>query len=496
MFGLNQKEIFNIPDEVLEVAQTLKEKGFEAYLVGGCVRDMLRRKTPKDWDLTTNAIPEEIEALFEKTYYNNDFGTVGVVLEEEEGKSTHVIEITPYRLEASYSNSRHPDEVTFSKNIDDDLKRRDFTMNAIALDPTTKEVVDHFEGKKDLENKTIKSVGDAHDRFDEDALRILRAIRLGAELGFMIESETANAIAKQASNLQNISKERIRDEFVRTLMSDRPMEALALSEKLGVLKYVLPDLERGIGVEQNQAHSYDVYEHNLRTLQHAADKKWSLELRLASILHDISKPETRRWSDEKKEHTFHGHEVVGARVAKKVMESLKFPKKTTSKVVKLVRWHMFFSDPDQITLSAVRRMIRNVDGEENMWDLMDLRVCDRIGTGRPKEQPFRLRKYKSMVEEALRDPTSVGMLKLSGDRLMKIANETPGPKIGFTLHALLEQVLDDPKKNTKDYLEKEGKRLVKLPIHKLQKLGEAGKQKKDEVEEEDVKKLRKKYHVN
>jgi len=503
MFGTTKKGRFAIPKEVLGVIETLKNKEYEAYLVGGCVRDLLRGEIPKNWDLTTNALPEQIEEIFENTYYNNDFGTVGVVLEEKEGLSssasgsaTHVIEITPYRLEASYSNSRHPDEVRFSKNIEDDLKRRDFTMNAIAYDPVTDTLVDHFEGQKDLKNKTIKAVGNASDRFDEDALRILRAIRLGAELGFMIESETAEAIAKHADNLKNISKERIRDEFTRILLSSRPMEALVLCEKLGVLKHVLPDLERGIGVEQNQAHSFDVYEHNLRTLQHAADKNWSLELRLSAILHDIAKPETRRWSDEKKEHTFHGHEVVGARVAKKVLHDLRFSKKISEKVVKLVRWHMFFSDPDLITLSAVRRMITNVGGEENMWDLMDLRVCDRIGTGRPKEQPFRLRKYKSMVEEALRDPTSVGMLKITGDRLMKIIDEKPGPKIGFTLHALLEQVLDDPKKNTEKYLEAEAKKLIALPISELQKLGEAGKQKKDDVEEENVKNLRKKYHVN
>jgi len=364
---------FNIPAEVLDVIETLKNRKYEAYLVGGCVRDLLLGKTPKDWDITTNALPEQIEEVFEHTYYNNEFGTVGVVLENKEDKPTHVIEITPYRLEASYSDSRHPDEVRFSTHLEDDLKRRDFTINAIAYDPTENMLVDKFDGQKDLEKKTIKAVGDASKRFEEDALRILRAIRLGAELGFMIESDTALAIAKHADNLKNISKERIRDEFIRILLSDRPMEALALSEKLDVLKYVLPDLERGIGIEQNQAHSFDVYEHNLRTLQHAADKKWPLHLRLAAILHDISKPETRRYSDEKKEYTFHGHEVVGARTAKKVLQDLKFPKKISEKVIKLVRWHMFFSDPDLITLSAVRRMIVNVGGEENMWDLMDLR---------------------------------------------------------------------------------------------------------------------------
>lgn len=491
-----KKGSFDIPEEVLGVLKIIKDANFEAYLVGGCIRDLLRGVIPKDWDLTTNAKPEQIETLFENTYYNNDFGTVGVVLEEEKGEPTHVIEVTPYRLEATYSNSRHPDEVTFSDKLEDDLKRRDFTMNAVAYDPTEDNLVDLYEGKKDIDNKTIKAVGEAEDRFSEDALRILRAIRLGVELHFMIDSDTEKAIQKTAKNLKNISAERIRDEFIRILMSEKPMEGLLTCERLGVLEYVLPDLKRGIGVEQNQAHSYDVYEHNLRTLQHAADKNWPLELRLAAILHDISKPETRRFSKEKKDYTFHGHEVVGARVAKKILEDLKFPKKTTEKVVKLVRWHMFFSDPDQITLSAVRRMVRNVGGEEEMWDLINLRICDRIGTGRPKEQPFRLRKYKSMIEEALMDPTSVAMLKITGDRLIEITGEKPGPKIGLTLHALLEQVLDDPKKNTEKYLEEEAKRLIKLPLPELQKLGEAGKEKKDEVHEENIKELRKKHHVD
>lgn len=488
---------FKIPEEILGIAQTMKEAGYEAYLVGGCIRDLLRGEEPKDWDLTTNAKPDQIESLFEHTYYNNDFGTVGVVLDPaKENEQETIVEITPYRLEASYSNSRHPDEVTFSDNIEDDLKRRDFTMNAIAYDPIGDALVDMFGGKEDIEKQTIRAVGDPNQRFDEDALRIMRAIRLGSQLGFMIESETATAITKHADNLKNISIERIREEFVRMVNSDRPMEGIVMMQRLGILKHVNPDLERGIGIEQNQAHKFDVYEHNLRTMQHAADKKWSEDLRLAALMHDISKPETRRFSKEKGDYTFHGHEVVGARVAKKFMERMKFPRKQTEKVVLLVRWHMFFSDPDQITLSAVRRMIKNMKTEENMWDLIDLRVCDRIGTGRPKEQPFRLRKYKSMIEEALRDPISVGMLKISGDRIMEISNEKPGPKIGFTLHALLEQVLDDPKKNTEDHLEAEAKKLIQLPIEELQKLGEAGKDKKDIIEEKEIKKLRDKHHVD
>ncbi|MCH7756535.1 CCA tRNA nucleotidyltransferase [Patescibacteria group bacterium] len=486
---------FKIPKEVTHVTELLEKAGFEAYLVGGCVRDLLRKEEPRDWDITTNAKPEDITDLFENTYYNNDYGTVSVVNDDAEGKSYHVIEITPYRLESNYSDSRRPDNVVFSGNIEDDLKRRDFTINAIAYNPTNEKIIDPYGGQEDLFSRTIHAVGIAEDRFNEDALRVLRAIRLAAELGFLIHPDTEQAIKKTAQNLAKIAKERIRDEFTRILMSKRPMEGLLLAEKLSVLEFVLPELKRGIDIKQNQAHKYDVYEHNLKTLKHAADKNWSFEIRLAALLHDISKPETRRWSDEKKDYTFHGHDVVGSRVSKKILTDLKFPNKTIDKVTTLIRWHMFFSDPEKITLSAVRRTIRNVGGEENMWDLLNLRICDRIGTGRPKEQPFRLRKYTSMVEETLRDPLSVTMLNINGGRVMEIIDEKPGPKVGYILHALLEEVLDDPKKNNSEYLEGQVKKLSTLSMDKLKKIGESGKIKKDKAEEKEIKDIRDKYWV-
>jgi putative nucleotidyltransferase with HDIG domain len=229
-------------------------------------------------------------------------------------------------------------------------------------------------------------------------------------------------------------------------------------------------------------------------MQHAADKEFGFDVTLAGLFHDISKPETRRWSDEKKDWTFHGHEVVGSRVTKKALEDLRFSRETIDKVVKLVRWHMFFSDPDQITLSAVRRMITNV-GEENIWDLLNLRICDRIGTGRPKEQPFRFRKYKAMVEQALRDPISVKMLKTDGARLMKLFHEKPGPKLGYTLNALLEEVLEDPDRNTPEYLDKRSAELLKLPEMELRRLGESGKAKREEAEEAEVREIMEKHHV-
>ncbi len=277
-------------------------------------------------------------------------------------------------------------------------------------------------------------------------------------------------------------------------MSDRPMETIQIAQNLGILKYIIPELEKSIGIEQNQAHSYDVWEHLLRSLQHSADKKWSLDIRLAALLHDISKPETRRWAEDKKEWTFYGHDVVGSRVTTKILTKLAFPKKTVEKITKMVRWHMFFSDTEQITLSAVRRMIVNVS-RENIWDLMNLRICDRIGTGRPKEDPYRLRKYKSMIEEALANPVSVGMLKIDGKRIMEVTHVTPGPKIGQILNALLEEILENPTLNTSEYLEKKAQELIKLSDIELKKIGEKGKDKKDEAEAEKLEEIRKKYWV-
>ncbi|MEX0917449.1 MAG: HD domain-containing protein [Candidatus Paceibacterota bacterium] len=484
---------FSIPFEVTRVTKALEEAGFEAYLVGGCVRDLIRGERPKDWDVTTNAKPEDITNLFEETFYNNEYGTVGVYDQNTPDESVRIVEVTPYRTETTYSNARHPDSVSFGESLEDDLKRRDFTMNAVAYSEK-KGFVDPYGGEKDIARKVITTVGKPKDRFNEDALRILRAIRFTAELGFAIDSETASAIQESAQNLKKIAKERIRDELSKILMSEQPIQAFFLMKQLEMLEYVTPDLIRGIGIEQNQAHKYDVFEHLLRTMQHGADKGWSFDIRLAGLYHDISKPETRRWSKEKGNWTFYGHEVVGARVARRALNDLKFPKKKIDKIVTLVRWHMFFSDPEKITLSAVRRMVRNV-GEENIWDLLNLRICDRIGSGRPKEQPFRFRKYKSMVEEALRDPISVTMLKIDGKYLIEELEEKAGPRIGWTLHALLEEVLDDSSKNDEKYLQNRAEELLKLDDQALKELGESGKKRQEAFEKEAIERIQEKHWV-
>ena len=485
---------YSVPDEVRRVTEALRTEGFEAYLVGGCVRDLLIGRTPKDWDVTTNARPEDIQRIFPDSFYENEFGTVGVKTESEDPRLA-VIEVTPYRTETGYSDKRRPDTVSFGDNLEEDLARRDFTINAIALDESKGQVIDPYKGQSDIERKVLKTVREPGDRFEEDALRLMRAVRLVAELDFALDADTAAAIQEKGPNLKHISRERIRDEFVRILNSKQPMMALVLAQQLGILEYISPDLTRGIGIDQNQAHSYDVFGHLMRALQHAADKDWDFDIRLAALFHDISKPETREWSNDKKDWTFHGHEVVGARVTKKILEDLRFSRETIERVTKLVRWHMFFSDPDQITLSAVRRMIRNV-GEENIWDLLNLRICDRIGTGRPKEQPFRFRKYKAMVEEALRDPISVGMLKTDGVRIMDKFHVKPGPQIGFTLHALLEEVLEDPAKNTEEYLDRRTEELLALPENELKALGESGKKRKEIEEEREIKEILDRHHVS
>ncbi len=488
------KKELNVPKEVTHVTKTLQNAGFEAYLVGGCVRDLIIGKKPKDWDITTNATPEETKSLFPHTFHENEFGTVGIVNDETLDESLKTIEVTTYRVEASYSDSRRPDSVSFSTKLEDDLKRRDFTINAIAYDHSKGHIIDLYKGQEDIKDMAVRAVGEAGLRFSEDALRMLRAIRISSELGFTIEPITEKAVQENAHLLKKISRERVRDEFIKILQSSRAMEGLLLAKKLGILKYITPEIEMGIGIDQNQAHKYDVFEHNMRTLKHSVDKDYGIDLRLASLFHDISKPETRRWSAEKNDWTFYGHDVVGARVTKKILEDLKFPVKQLEKITKLVRWHMFFSDPEKITLSAVRRMVANV-GKEDIWELMNLRICDRIGTGRPKENPYRFRKYKSMVEEALHDPISVGMLEINGNSIIKVLGIEPGPKIGYILHSLLEEVLEDPSKNTPEYLEKTAKKLNKLTIEELKKVGEKGKKMKEKVEEEQIGEIRKKYFV-
>jgi len=502
-----------IPNYVTRVTETLEKAGFEAFLVGGCVRDLIMNRKPKDWDVTTNAKPEEIIPLFEKTIYENTFGTVGIVFENVSPETPNlepitsnlkpmIVEVTPYRTEAKYSDFRHPDEVKFSDNIEDDLKRRDFTINALALNISKGHIIDLYKGQEDIKDKIIRAVGDPNDRFQEDALRMLRAIRFSTQLDFIVSHETMQAIVGNARLIEKVSSERIRDEFNKIIESHSGAQGIGLLQKLGLLKYIIPELEEGMGCEQGGAHKHDVFTHLLEALNHAVNKEWPLEIRLAALFHDIGKPRSRRntlpsklQSDLSglKPFTFYGHEVIGARIAKQIMERLKYPKKSTDLVVSLIRNHMFFSDTEQITLSAVRRIVQKVE-KEHIWELMDVRECDRVGMNK-SETPYRLRKYHAMIEEVLHDPISVGQLAIDGKYMIEVLHMKPGPRMGWILNALLEEVLNDPTKNTKEHLSELVRSLDILGDAELKTLGERGKEKKDELEKEEVDKLHKKHGV-
>jgi putative nucleotidyltransferase with HDIG domain len=359
------------------------------------------------------------------------------------------------------------------------------------------QLVDLFDGLKDIKDKTVRAVGNPDDRFSEDALRILRAIRFSCQLNFAIAEETFSSIVKNSELIKKISTERIRDEFVKIIMSENPSAGIVLLQKFGLLKNIIPELEEGIGCEQLGEHIYDVWNHLLMACQHAADKKWPLIIRLSALFHDIGKPRSRRLAKEgtgKKKYTFYGHEVIGARMTEKIMERLKFSRKEIELVEKMVHSHMFFSDTELITLSAVRRIITKV-GVENIWTLMNVRECDRVGM-KKVEAPYRLRKYFAMIEEALRDPISVGQLKINGEYLIKDMGIAPGPRMGHILNALLEEVLEDPSKNTVESLSDMVRSLDKLSDKELKALGDKAKEKKEELEEKEIEKLHSKHGVS
>ncbi|MEA4910917.1 CCA-adding enzyme [bioreactor metagenome] len=488
----------NIPEEVLWVCEMLSKNNFDSYLVGGCVRDLFLSREPGDWDITTNATPDEIINIFgeDETVYENPFGTVGVKIRknDSETEEVEIIEVTTYRKEGEYEDFRRPNKLEWGKTIEEDLERRDFTMNAIAYNPINDILKDIYKGQNDIKDKIIRTVGEAEERFNEDALRMLRAVRFSAQLNFVISNETLEAIFRLASNLEKISKERIRDEFIKIIMSSNPMQGLLISQKLGMLKYISSELESAVGIEQNGHHAFDVFEHSLRSLNHAASREFDLEIKLAALFHDIGKVKTRRFDETKKDYTFYGHEVVSERVTKKILEELKVEKKVIEKTCKLVRYHMFFSDPNEVKLSSVRRLIVNI-GKENIWDLINLRLCDRMGSGTKKEEPWRLRKFESMIEEALRDPISLKTLKIDGEKIMTILNEKPGKKIGLILHALFEEVIDNASKNNLEYLEKRVLELNKLSEIELESLGTSGKDKMQNLNEEELVEIKKKFKV-
>ncbi|MGB9681144.1 MAG: CCA tRNA nucleotidyltransferase [Minisyncoccia bacterium] len=499
-----------IPGEVLKILKELLEQGFDSYIVGGCVRDILLKKNPKDWDIATQAKPEEIQKLFPESVYENQFGTV-IVKTESNDPTLKTIEVTTFRKEGKYSDKRHPDFIGFAENINEDLSRRDFTINAIALkiekekitnldfqvfEEKDFQIIDPFKGKEDLKKKLVRAVGDPNQRFQEDALRLLRAIRFACELDFEIEKNTFLAIKNNSHLLKYIASERIRDEFLKIILSQKTSQGIILLKDSGLLKIFLPELEEGIGVTQNKHHIYTVFEHLIRSLDYAVQKNYSLEIRLASLFHDIGKPRTKE--GEGPEATFYNHEIVSTKMTEKILKRLKIEKKVSQKILILVRYHGFVYDPEITTDSAIRRLILKV-GKENIFDLAKVREADRIGSGCPKAKPFRLRHFLFKVEKILKEMSgeqiSLKTLKVNGHDVMQVLNIKPSKKIGYILNILLEEILDDPSKNNREFLLKEIQKLGQLSDKDLEKRQKKAQEKYKALLEKEEEILKRKHRV-
>lgn len=484
----------------LQTIKDLEDAGFEGYLVGGCVRDLLMDKIPVDSDITTNALPEDILRIFPKAKYENEFGTVILAIKDEEEKVLTVLEITTYRSESGYRDHRRPDEVVFEKELEKDLMRRDFTVNAMALClPGSKNaekynskkieinkqefyLVDFFGGLKDIKLKIIRAVGEPVDRFKEDALRMMRAIRFLSQLNFELEPKTERAIIKMAGSLKFIAKERIKDELIKILKSDRAYEGFVFLQKTKLLQYILPELLVGSEMKQNHHHVYTVLKHNLLSLKYCPSSKW--QVRFASLLHDIGKPQSMKVIDG--QNTFYNHEYIGAKMTRKIMTRLKFSNYDIDMVVNLVKNHMFYYNVGEVTAASVRRLIAKT-GRENLKDLIDLRVADRLGSGTPKAMPYKLRHLQYMMEKVQNDPVSVKMLKVNGDVLISELKMEPGPKMGAILDVLLAEVLEDPGLNDKKILLKRVKELEKLDLSELRDKAREVIEEKREDDDKDIK---------
>lgn len=448
-----------IPQFVQDICHTFHQANHSLYLVGGSLRDLMLGNDAHDWDMTTDATPDQMLALFPDAFYDNVFGTVGipVTLSDEE---KIVVEITTFRSESEYTDRRHPEKIAWGKTIEEDLQRRDFTINAMALsleyingDKTLNitHIIDPHGGKKDLESRLIRAVGDANERFKEDALRILRAIRFAAQLGFTIEDTTWKALQEDAALLPAISVERIQIELVKTLASPHPYEGIMLLKNAKLLEYILPELLEGIGVSQvrpGRHHTEDVFTHNLLSLKFCPSK--DPIVRFATLIHDIAKPRVVG-ADEQGLVTFYNHEIVGAKMAYQIADRLRFSKKQREKIVMLIRWHMFTVD-EHTTDAAVRRFIRRV-GVENIRDMIDLRIADRLGSGTATAESWRLKLFQKRIEEQLApEPFSIKDLAINGNDIMQELQIKPSKQIGILLQKLFEEVDEDLELNTKEHL--------------------------------------------
>ena len=430
-----------LPRKVLMIINNLQLHGYEAFAVGGCVRDSILARRPEDWDITTSAKPEEIKKLFRRTVDTGiEHGTVTVLI----GKDS--FEVTTYRVDGAYEDGRHPKEVCFTSRLEEDLQRRDFTINAMAYNDEVR-LVDVFGGMQDLNHHLIRCVGDPRERFSEDALRILRAVRFSAQLNFPIEPETAEAIKELAPTLEKISAERIQAELVKLLVSPHP-ERIRDAYELGITRVILPEWDAMAGVEQNTPHHrYDVAEHTIRAMKYVKRDKI---LRLTMLFHDMGKPSTKTTDENGRDH-FKGHALVSEEIARKVLRRLKFDNETVKKVTRLVCYHDYRMEA---TPRNVRRAMNRI-GVELFPYYLAVRMADAKAQSpyRRREKIENIVAIRKLYQEALLEENCVTLRQLAvGGRDLMDLGMTPGREIGSMLSELLEYVIDDPKRNEKEIL--------------------------------------------
>lgn len=437
---------FVMPEKPKKIIDAMQQAGYECYAVGGSVRDILMGKETHGWDFTTDATPEQILRVFPDSFYDNQFGTVGIKIyptssklrgtqHNETDKPEDIYEITTYRSEKGYKDHRHPDVVLWGKTLAEDLSRRDATINAIAWDGET--LTDPYHGEEDIQKKIIRTVGVPEDRFDEDALRMMRAIRIASQLGFQIEEQTTKAIQMKASLLEEISKERVRDELLKILVAPFAYDGILLLKNTGLMQYILPEFIPTFSTEQKSPrrhHLYDVGIHSTKAMENCPST--DPIVKFATLLHDIGKPKTFH-KDETGLITFYNHEVAGDRIVKHIVERLRFSKKDSDRIRTLIRWHQFSVDERQ-TDSAIRRIIRRV-GKENLADMLALRIGDRLGGG-AQETSWRLELFKKRLEEVQQQPFSIKDLHINGNDVMQAMEIKPGPIVGETLAKLFAAV--------------------------------------------------------
>ena len=449
----------NIPEGAKHIIDTLLSHGFEAYIVGGCVRDMLLGRVPEDWDITTSAKPDEVKSLFRRTVDTGiEHGTVTVLIKDES------FEVTTYRMDGVYEDHRHPKEVVFTPSLEEDLKRRDFTINAMAYNDE-KGVIDLFGGRADLEKGIIRCVGDPNERFNEDALRMLRGIRFAGQLQFDIEEKTLAAIRNLAGTLVNISAERIRVELTKLLISDGA-DRLSLAYETGLTEYFFSEFDEMMHTPQNNPHHcYNVGEHSIHVAEYVnaevkeknktegiIDKKTHVALAFAALLHDVAKPDCRTTDENGVDH-FHGHDVSGEKKSGEILRRLKFDNDTVSLVKCLVRFHD--ARYHDVKKSGMRRIIGKV-GKDRMPLLFILQKADIMGQSEYKrsEKLEVLTKGETLYGEIreAQEAVTVAELAVSGRDLIDEKGYESGPEIGRELNRLLELVMDDPELNTRERL--------------------------------------------